>query len=111
MIKSWQKESDMLNGFMLCGSDGSENWTKEECERAAKKYFLPNFIERMRAEGYAEGYAQGYAESVPKGAAQMRDQILHNLNKKSVTVKFIAEAVGLSVSDVRKFRKTHRPRD
>ncbi|MDR1050902.1 MAG: hypothetical protein LBP95_07455 [Deltaproteobacteria bacterium] len=86
-------------------------FTKEDIEEVAKKYFLPNFTERMKAYGRADGKAKGIVEGTAKGAAQMRDQILHNLNKKSVTDKFIAETVGLSVAAVSKFRKARPPRD
>jgi hypothetical protein len=79
------------------------SYTKEECEKIAKKYFLPGFTERMKAEGEAKGIAKGVAEN--------QAQILHNLNKKSVTDKFIAETVGLSLAAVRGYRKTNPPRD
>jgi predicted transposase/invertase (TIGR01784 family) len=51
--------------------------------------------------------AKGKAE----GVAETQAQSLHNLNKKSVTDKFIAETVGLSLAAVRRYRKTNPPRD
>ena len=77
-------------------------WHREETERVVR---LAN-IEEAREEGFSQGMAQGMAQGIDQGIEQgaldKSYEIVRNMLKEKMDIKFISKITGLNVDEIKK---------